>query len=154
MTRCTFGPSARSAHGEPVGVTLPATVLFVCRHGAAKSVLAAADLRRIAAERGLDIGAVAAGLDPEPHVASVLIEALPADGLEDHTPRAVTAEDLAAASQVITFNLTPSELPFPSPPVECWDDVPSVSEDFEAARAAIRLHLDRLIEQHSTPDPS
>ncbi len=32
-------------------------ILFVCLHGAAKSVLAAADCERLAAARGLDIAA-------------------------------------------------------------------------------------------------
>ena len=36
-------------------------VLFVCLHGAAKSVVAAAHFRRLAAARGLAIDAVAAG---------------------------------------------------------------------------------------------
>jgi galactitol-specific phosphotransferase system IIB component len=40
-------------------VTVRRRVLFVCRHGAAKSVLAAADLRSVAAERGLDMEALA-----------------------------------------------------------------------------------------------
>jgi arsenate reductase len=127
------------------------TVLFVCRHGAAKSVLAAADFRRLAAERGLDIGAVAAGLDPDPQVAPVLIDALPADHLGDHKPRAVTAADLSSAARVITFNLAPNELRIPSPTVERWDDVPSVNENLKAARRAIGRHLDRLIVGYSSP---
>ena len=95
-------------------MTVRRTVLFVCRHGAAKSVLAAADFRRVAVERGLDMEAVAAGLDPDPEVAQILIEALPADGLGEHKPHAVTAADLASASRVITFNLAPDELPISS----------------------------------------
>ena len=33
------------------------TVLFVCLHGAAKSVLAAGDFERLAAARGVSLGA-------------------------------------------------------------------------------------------------
>src|SRR5215207_1472346 len=40
-------------------------VLFVCLHGAAKSVVGAAHFRRLAAARGLDIDAVAAGTEPD-----------------------------------------------------------------------------------------
>ena len=40
-------------------------VLFVCLHGAAKSVVGAAHFRRLAAERGLTIDAVAAGTEPD-----------------------------------------------------------------------------------------
>ena len=46
-------------------VPLQSRVLFVCLHGAAKSVVAAAHFRRLAAARGLAIGAVAAGTEPD-----------------------------------------------------------------------------------------
>jgi hypothetical protein len=72
----------------------------------------------VATERGLEVEAVAAGLDPDPQVAPILIEALPADGLGDYKPRAVTAADLASASRVIAFNLAPDEFPIASPSVE------------------------------------
>lgn len=124
------------------------SVLFVCRHGAAKSVLAAADFRTLATKRGLDIGAVAAGLDPDPNVAAVLIATLPSRSLGTYSPRAVTADDLASAARVITFNLAPEELLVSGTSVERWDDVPSVSEDLEAARDAIRRHLDILLDDY------
>jgi hypothetical protein len=64
----------------------------------------------------------------------------------------VTADDLASASRVITFNLAPDELPMSSSSIERWDDVPSVSENLKAARDAIDRHIDRLIEEYSSPD--
>src|SRR4029453_17394056 len=45
-------------------------VLFVCLHGAAKSVVAAAHFRRLASARGLSISAVAAGTEPDAEVAA------------------------------------------------------------------------------------
>src|SRR5262249_61970728 len=47
--------------------TEPKTVVFVCEHGAAKSVVAAAYFNRLAAERGLSVRAVARGADPQPN---------------------------------------------------------------------------------------
>lgn len=44
------------------------TVVFVCLHGAAKSILAAAYLERLADEHGANLHATAAGLDPDPEV--------------------------------------------------------------------------------------
>src|SRR5262245_44043426 len=44
-------------------------VLFVCLHGAAKSVVAAAHFRRVAAARGLAVDAAAAGTEPDPELA-------------------------------------------------------------------------------------
>src|ERR671925_873480 len=46
-------------------VPSPARVLFVCLHGAAKSVIGAAHFRRLAAARGLSVDAVAAGTEPD-----------------------------------------------------------------------------------------
>jgi protein-tyrosine-phosphatase len=130
-------------------MTNPRTVLFVCRHGSAKSVLAATDFRTLAAERHLDVVAVAAGVEPDPDVAATLIDALPDQGLGGYVPRAVTAADLRSASRVITFNLDADDLPFSSSRLERWDDIPAVSDDFNAAREAIGRHLQELIDRFS-----
>ena len=57
-------------------------VLFVCLHGAAKSVLAAADFQRMAAERGLDIPAVSAGTEPDAAIAPGVLRILLAEGVD------------------------------------------------------------------------
>ena len=44
------------------------TVLFLCPHGAAKSVLASAYFERMAKERGLNVRVESAGTDPDPTV--------------------------------------------------------------------------------------
>src|SRR3954468_17262319 len=105
------GAGSSTTMSDRAGGPPERTVLFVCRHGAAKSVLAAADFRRLALERGLDVDAIAAGVEPDAEVTPVLVRALPADSLGDYQPREVTAADLARASRVITFNLAPEELP-------------------------------------------
>jgi protein-tyrosine-phosphatase len=81
------------------------SVLFVCLHGAAKSVLAAADFGRLAAERGLAITAEAAGTEPDPEMAPGVVAALRAEGVElgGKRPRRVTAADTARAERVVTF---------------------------------------------------
>ncbi len=123
------------------------SVLFVCLHGAAKSVLAAADFRRLAAERGLDLVADSAGTEPDPEIAPGVVAALRAEGLDlsRQRPRRVTREDTAGAARVVTFGCDLGETMPASVPVERWDDVPAVSDDLPAARAVIRRHLDRLV---------
>jgi len=49
-------------------MTATRTVVFVCQHGAAKSVLAATLLERLAAEQGLPLRALARGTEPSPLV--------------------------------------------------------------------------------------
>src|SRR5919106_1489229 len=51
-------------------VPVQSRVLFVCLHGAAKSVVAAAHFRRLAKGRGLSFDAVAAGTEPDPELAA------------------------------------------------------------------------------------
>ena len=128
------------------------TVLFVCRHGAAKSILAAADFRRLAMERGLEIRADSAGVEPDDRVLPIVAEVL---GLGEpdvaHAPRKVTPADLAAAWRVITFDLDPDELPASPAHLERWDDLPAVSESLPAARDAIGRRLEGLIRGLAEP---
>ena len=54
----------------------PVKVLFVCLHGAAKSVVAAKHLERLAAAESVDVESSSAGLEPDltipPHVVAGL----------------------------------------------------------------------------------
>jgi arsenate reductase (thioredoxin) len=75
------------------------TVVFVCQHGAAKSVLAAALLERLAADHGLPLRALARGTEPEPQVALAVAAGLLEQSIDVRAwrPRLVTREDLAEA---------------------------------------------------------
>lgn len=132
------------------------TVLFVCRHGAAKSVLAAADLRRLAADRGLRIVVDSAGIEPDPAVSPAVVDALQRDGVDlaGLRPRLVRAAELRSAARVITFDLEPTELAIVTTDVERWDDVPPVGDAPERARAVIARHLEDLVDREfrSTPE--
>src|SRR5262245_27486294 len=59
----------------------PPRVLFVCLHGAAKSVIGAAHFRRLAAARGLAIDAAAAGTEPDADLGPGAVKGLAAEGL-------------------------------------------------------------------------
>ena len=128
------------------------TVLFVCLHGAAKSVLAAADFERLARARGLEVRAVFAGTEPDPEIAPKVLDELLAEGvdLRGQRPRRVTREDVTGASRVVTFGCELGPLAAGAP-VERWDDVPAVSDDFRKARAAIDARLVRLLGDLTAP---
>lgn len=130
----------------------PRTVLFVCEHGAAKSVLAAAYFARMAEGRGLALRARFAGVEPDAEIAPRVATELAADGIDlrDQRPRRVSREDLARAWRVVSFGCDLSGLAPPGRPVERWDDVPPVSADFTRARAAIVARLGRLLEECAT----
>ncbi|HET7265638.1 MAG TPA: hypothetical protein VFL28_13310 [bacterium] len=124
------------------------TIVFVCLHGAAKSVIAAAYWNRFAAERGLDVAATAAGLEPEPAIPPAVRDGLRGDGLDVGAlrPRRVTRDDLASAVRVVSFGCDLSALAPPGRPVTRWDDVPAVSDGFPAARDAIVARVRRLLD--------
>ena len=119
-------------------------VLFVCLHGAAKSVVAAAHFRKLAAQRGLVVEAAAAGTEPDAEITPGAVKGLAADGLAAAPahPRPVTTYDLRAATRVVTFgcDVTPAA----GQPVERWD-VPAISDGYDAARSRIVANVERLV---------
>ena len=60
-------------------VPSPPRVLFVCLHGAAKSVVAAAHFRALAEAQGLELAAVAAGTEPDPELTPAAVKGLAGD---------------------------------------------------------------------------
>ena len=125
-----------------------ATVLFVCLHGAAKSLVAAHHLERLARERGMSIRAEYAGTEPDAELAPAAVVGLARDGIDvrGQRPRRVSEEDMRGASRVVSFGCDLA-LVAPGVPVERWDDVPAVSEDYGAARDVIVAHLRALLDR-------
>ncbi len=126
-----------------------AQVVFVCEHGAAKSVVAAAYFNKLAAERGLAVKAVARGAAPQAGLANSAVKGLSADGLAPglDAPRALTAEDVRRSTQVITFDCDQPTMKGLLGMGLCWGDVPAVGEDYVRARDLIRAHVEMLAEQ-------
>ncbi len=124
----------------------PPRVLFVCLHGAAKSVIGAAHFRRIAAARGLAMDAAAAGTEPDTELAPGATKGLAGDGLRatPERPRPVTLYDLASATRIVSFgcDVTPAK----AQRVDQWD-VPAVSDGYAAARDRIVAQVERLVSE-------
>jgi arsenate reductase (thioredoxin) len=122
-------------------------VLFVCLHGAAKSVLAATHFQRLAQQRGLPMAATFAGTEPDPAIAPRVVTELLAEGIDvrGSQPKGVTAADVASATRIVSFGCDLGTLA-PSVPVDRWDDVPAVSDGYEVAREAIDARVARLVD--------
>jgi protein-tyrosine-phosphatase len=116
----------------------------VCQHGAAKSVVAAAHFRRLAAARGLAVEAVAAGTEPDPELGPAAVKGLAGEGLRaaPARPRPVTLYDLDSAARVVSFGCDVA--PARGQRVDQWD-VPAVSEGYAAARDRIVASVERLV---------
>jgi protein-tyrosine-phosphatase len=123
------------------------SIVFVCEHGSAKSVVAAAHFNRLAGERGLGLRAVSRGTDPDEELAPAAEAGLRADGLAagERPPAKLTQADAAGAACVVTFCELPRSYATAAP-VERWDGVPPVSEDYAMARDEIVVRIGRLID--------
>ncbi|HEX5717021.1 MAG TPA: hypothetical protein VF179_12730 [Thermoanaerobaculia bacterium] len=123
------------------------TILFVCEHGSAKSVVAAAHFNQLAAARGLPFRAISRGTVPDAEMAPAAVKGLLGDGLkpDEPVPSKLQQTDLDAAVRVVTFCALPPELQVRSP-VEQWE-VPPVSTEYAASREAMRLQIERLLQE-------
>ena len=129
------------------------SVLFVCLHGSAKSLIALEHFRRLAAERGVAVDADSAGTEPDADIPARVVQGLLAEGIDvrERRPRAVVQADVERASRVVTFACDLGNLARPGLALERWDDVPAVSEDFKKARDVIVSRLPRLLDECLKP---
>lgn len=123
-------------------------IIFVCEHGAAKSIIAAAYFNTMARDRNLRLTALARGTNPEAELSSKAVSGLLSDGLTptELVPMQLNMEDLESAQQVVGFCSLPEEY-CQKARVEYWDGVPPVSEGYERARDAIVAHLKELLDR-------
>jgi protein-tyrosine-phosphatase len=143
------GASSHQVEVSPLKSAKPPTILFMCPHGAAKSVLASAYFERLAKERGLNVRVESAGTDPDPTVSPTVAAHLKRQGypVREATPRKVTSRDFDSADVVISLGCDLSGLPQPRGKLVRWDEVPPLSEDFARADEAIRRRVTDLIEE-------
>lgn len=121
-------------------------VIFVCEHGAAKSVLAAAYFNKLAVEANLASRAIARGTNPDSELSPKTLEGLCRDGLSptETVPQKLTLADLESADLIISFCELPDEFQ-DKVMLEQWNDIPPVSEDYEKARNQIIAKLNKMM---------
>ena len=122
-------------------------IVFLCPHGAAKSVIAAAYCQQLADRHNIPLRATAAGTEPDAEVSPAVLELLRTEGIDiaDQRPRRVTSEELVAASRIISLGCDLSDLQTAGLVVEHWDDVPPPSQNLLLARDQIRAHVELLV---------
>lgn len=122
------------------------TIVFICEHGAAKSIVAAAYFNQFANELGLELQAIARGTNPDATLSPQAVKGLSEDNLApaESVPQKLTETDLQSAQRVITFCELPAEYR-PQTLIERWDDVPPVSESYELARSVIVQRLRQML---------
>jgi len=123
-------------------------ILFVCEHGAAKSIIAAAYFNQLAEARNLSVRAFARGTDPDDALSENAVYGLAQDGLTptESMPKKLLEEEAASAERIVTFCDLPPGLRTDAA-IEKWDGVPAVSDDYMTARDAILQKLDTFMER-------
>ena len=147
------GPARQLALAVKAGLDAQQTkqsarIVFVCEHGAARSVIAAAYFNKLAAERGLPHRAITRGTSPDAEFGAATVAGLRADGIPVPVgkPQLVGTSDLLGADQVVTFAV---DLPGGLPAVKRvdWSNIPGPTADYAGARNAIETRVRALIEE-------
>jgi arsenate reductase len=135
---------ATLAMGQPADPT----VVFVCEHGAAKSVIATMYFNKIAAERGLRVRATYRGVNPQTDLSVGALKGLRDDGLStpDQKPSPITQADVDKASVIFAIGCTLPSSATASGKADTWDDVPE-DKGYAATRDAIKKHVEHLIDE-------
>jgi arsenate reductase len=155
LSRCSLIPLvlslALAQQKTELAATTSSQVLFVCEHGAAKSVIAASYFNKLAAERGLSERAIARGVQPDPVYSSAVVRGLQQDGVsvKEGKPAKVTEADVAKAARVVTLGCKLPTASRSADKAEDWADLPSPSENYSAARQAIRERVEQLVDELS-----
>ncbi len=123
-------------------------VMFVCEHGAAKSVIATAYFNKIATERGLRARAVYRGVNPQADLSVNTMKGLKEDGLavDEHKPSLVSPSDVDAATVIFAIGCTLPPGASASGKAANWDDVPD-DRGYGPTRDAIKRHVEELVDQ-------
>jgi arsenate reductase (thioredoxin) len=123
------------------------TVVFVCEHGAAKSVIATAYFNKLARERGLPYRATFRGTDPQADLSVSAVQGLRDDGVDvpTGTPTVISPGDVAAATHIFAIGCTLPSAAKASGKASDWSDVPE-GKGYPATRDAIRRHVEQLLD--------
>jgi arsenate reductase (thioredoxin) len=140
------GAAAVDLFGQPQSTP---RVLFMCPHGAAKSILASSYFEKLAKERGLNVRVDSAGTEPDAEISPKVAAHLKERGypVRAAKPRRVTNADMADADLVISIGCDLSGVPAPSGELRRWDEVPALSDDFAKADAAILARVTALVDE-------
>jgi arsenate reductase len=127
-------------------------IIFVCEHGAAKSVIATAYFNKIAAERGLPDRATYRGASPQAELSVSALKGLKEDGLPlpSVQPSPITTADVTGATHIFAIGCSLPAHAAASGKADSWDDVPD-DRGYAAQRNAIKKHVERLIDRLQKP---
>jgi arsenate reductase len=147
MTIATFLVFLMSAVAPAAQTALQPAVVFVCEHGAAKSVIATAYFNKLARDRGLPYRATFRGTDPQAELSASALKGLREDGIEIPVgkPTAISPADVEKATHVFAIGCTLPAAAKQSGKARDWSDVPD-GQGYAAMRDAIVTHVTALLD--------
>lgn len=124
------------------------TVLFVCEHGAAKSVIAAAYFNKLAKGQGLNYKADFRGVNPDLALNPVAEKGLKQDGMDisGWKPVLVGKKDVNEASRIVTLGCALPAGTSKASKVTDWSHIPSPSQNYQFARDEIKKRVQKLVD--------
>jgi arsenate reductase len=122
-------------------------IIFVCQHGAAKSVIAASYFNKLASDRKLNYTAECRGIDPDSAVSSSAKEGLIKDNMFDAQtkPQKLVPGDTANVDMIVLFTPLPADLQT-AIKTENWSQVENVDADYSKRRQAIVEKINELLD--------
>lgn len=122
-------------------------VMFVCEHGAAKSLVAAAYFNKLAAERGMPDRAIFRGANPQEELSTRAVAGLKEDGLQvpDMKPTAIADADVSASTHIFAIGCVLPKAAASSGKATDWNDVPD-DKGYGPMRDAIVAHVRMLLD--------
>jgi len=128
----------------------PPSIVFVCEHGAAKSVIATAYFNTLAAERGLAYRATFRGTSPQDELSVRAVAGLKEDGVAvpSGKPGAISDGDVANATHIFAIGCTLPDKARRSGKADDWSDVPD-DKGYGPMRDAIVRHVKELLDRLS-----
>ena len=148
LTVLAFQPAAQPT-------STPPSIVFVCEHGAAKSVIATAYFNKLAAERGLPYRATFRGTSPQDDLSVRAVAGLKEDGIgvPSGKPAAISDGDVANATHIFAIGCTLPDKARHSGKADDWSDVPD-DKGYSPMRDAIVRHVRELLDRLVAGQPN
>lgn len=121
-------------------------IVFVCEHGAAKSVIAASYFNKLAKENNLEWEAVSRATVPDSSLTEGTRRGLKADQIYDskRIPQTVSHTDTVGTEKIVLFTKLPPDFKT-DVEIQDWSGIPNIDADYPRRRDAIVERLKILL---------
>jgi protein-tyrosine-phosphatase len=171
-TALAFGPALGAEPTSAAGSPDQPTVVFMCKYGSVKSLVASETFNRLAEQRGLSVRSIGRAANPgtlHTDVPGVVERSLDHEGINvsNYKPQVISPEEAASATRVVHISLQGE--PDPDSTVitkashvaeERWDDVPTMligpdgkvdetGAQYNKAHSQMIRHINAMVEEYA-----